>query len=84
MINFDYQLKLTYLLISMQKFIFIFSFLLIANFSFAQVNLVPNPSFESYSTCPDGSSQLYKATPWFNPALGSPDYFNVCFDTTGW
>ena len=44
----------------------------------AQVNLVPNPSFESYSICPNGSDELYLAKPWFKPNTGTPDYFNSC------
>lgn len=50
----------------------------------AQVNLVPNPSFEEHISCPNMSSQLYKATPWVNPTGASPDYFNSCATTSGW
>ncbi len=59
---------------------------------FAQQNLVPNPSFEDYITCPHSNSQIrysetYSAfitvTAWCNPVKQStPDYFNAC-DTTG-
>jgi hypothetical protein len=45
-------------------------------------NLVPDPSFEIYSNCPQGSNQLDYASSWFNPSLTSPDYFNAC-DTIG-
>ena len=40
-------------------------------------NLVPNPSFEHYDSCPDFYSELSYATGWlaFSP---SPDYFNSC------
>jgi len=44
-------------------------------------NLVPNPSFEIYDTCPTYAaiySQLSYAVPWFSPTFGSPDYFNAC------
>ncbi len=44
----------------------------------AQVNLVPNPSFESYDTCPNTASQIRYAFPWFQPTLGTPDYLNGC------
>jgi hypothetical protein len=45
--------------------------------SFAQVNLVPNPSFEIYSQCPITLDQINRATGW--TAYGySPDYFNSC------
>jgi len=59
----------------MQKIIFIFSFLLIANFSFAQINLVPNPSFEDTVFCPWAENQL----PYYWTCFGgSPDYYNSC------
>lgn len=41
-------------------------------------NLVPNPSFESYSSCPVGWSTLSLATGWYNPPGVTPDYFNAC------
>lgn len=51
-------------------------------------NLVPNPSFELYNTCPSGLSCLdYSPTysaftwvqAWINPETGSSsDYFNAC------
>lgn len=44
----------------------------------AQINLVPNPSFEFYTTCPTFYSQLNYAYPWFAPSTGTPDYFNNC------
>ncbi len=48
----------------------------------AQTNLVPNPSFESYNSCPqfppDGN--IDRATPWFQPWTdsNSSDFFHVC------
>ncbi len=53
----------------------------------AQVNLVPNPSFEVYDTCPGYVTQtpnsynvIYWSPPWFQPylPLNSTDYFNIC------
>lgn len=43
---------------------------------FAQ-NLVPNPSFEEYSFCPDGISQIDSTIGWthFRPTV---DYFHAC------
>jgi hypothetical protein len=41
-------------------------------------NLVPNPSFENYSSCPTNFSQTNRATPWYDPTAGSSDYFNAC------
>lgn len=48
-----------------------------ATFSTGQ-NLVPNPSFEIYSSCPNDYSQINKATPWFDPTGGTSDYYNAC------
>lgn len=41
-------------------------------------NLVPNPSFEEYDTCPDNLIQLIRATHWFYVSEGTSDYFNSC------
>jgi hypothetical protein len=49
----------------------------------AQSNLVPNPSFETYTACPTSSSQIYYATPWTGPTTNSVDYFNSCSTTRG-
>jgi hypothetical protein len=45
-------------------------------------NLVPNPSFENYSTCPTNQDQLNYATPWLQPTNNTPDYFNGCANPT--
>jgi hypothetical protein len=42
------------------------------------VNLVPNPGFESYTSCPTGFSQLFKAAPWNDPNTGTSDAYNAC------
>ncbi len=40
----------------------------------AQINLVPNPSFEDTSNCNEVDySQIETAPPWFTPTLGTPD-----------
>ena len=44
--------------------------------AFAQ-NLVPNPSFEDYCSCPDNSGQVYRAIGWTSFG-NSSDYFNCC------
>jgi hypothetical protein len=45
----------------------------------AQVNLVPNPSFEdTLGSCPAFTSQISKAKNWFRQDGGTPDYFNRC------
>jgi hypothetical protein len=41
-------------------------------------NLVPNPSFETHSLCPDDWSQTVRATPWFTPTMGTSDLFDGC------
>ncbi|MEY4385044.1 MAG: hypothetical protein RLY20_327 [Verrucomicrobiota bacterium] len=41
-------------------------------------NLVPNPSFETYTNCPDDLSELAYALPWYQPTDGTPDWFSTC------
>jgi hypothetical protein len=40
-------------------------------------NLVPNPSFESYTTCPTNFGQIVNSINW-QAVISSPDYFNSC------
>lgn len=47
-------------------------------------NLVPNSSFESNTACPTFASQLNLAAPWYNPSLGTPEYFNACANFADW
>ncbi len=44
-------------------------------------NLVPNYSFENYTSCPIGN-QFYKLTPWCGLG-GGEDSFNACFNIIG-
>ncbi|UPT68992.1 MAG: hypothetical protein M0D57_10395 [Sphingobacteriales bacterium JAD_PAG50586_3] len=44
----------------------------------AQVNLVPNPSFEDFNICPDNSGQIANCFGWYSPTTGTPDYYNTC------
>jgi len=48
-------------------------------------NLVPNPSFENYESCPRNVSNFYKLQDWILPSYhnGSTDYFNSCASDTG-
>jgi Secretion system C-terminal sorting domain len=48
-------------------------------FAIAQ-NLVTNPSFETFSACPNNIGQVNFATGWFNVPShpGNPDYLNTC------
>ncbi|MBU1718948.1 MAG: T9SS type A sorting domain-containing protein [Bacteroidetes bacterium] len=55
--------------------IFHFSFFIFHS-SFSQ-NLVPNPSFEEYTECPDGQCQIMRATGWMSFGY-TPDYCNSC------
>src|SRR6185369_14842933 len=38
-------------------------------------NLVPNPGFETQTSCP-GTSQITVAPPWNSPSLNTPDLMN--------
>jgi hypothetical protein len=40
--------------------------------------LVPNPGFELFTTCPTFASQLDHAAPWMNPTLGTPELYHAC------
>ena len=49
----------------------------------AQINLVPNPSFEDTIACPHNANQLGNASGWY-VSRESPNYFNECaFITDG-
>ncbi len=51
---------------------------------FSQINLVPNPSFESYDSCPYNDGQITFANSWFQPYTpqSSSDYLNICSPDT--
>jgi len=59
------------------KFHLTIIFLLITPFLFAQVNLVPNPSFENYTVCPNNMSQFDYVSGWVSYTISS-DYYNAC------
>ncbi|MES2132864.1 MAG: gliding motility-associated C-terminal domain-containing protein [Bacteroidota bacterium] len=44
-------------------------------------NLVPNPSFENFTSCPK-FQEFYKLTPWCGLS-GGEDSYNVCFNAVG-
>jgi hypothetical protein len=50
--------------------------------SFAQQNLVSNPSFEAYSSCPTTLNEVPLCNGWLNFG-NTPDYFNACADSGG-
>ena len=62
------------------KIIF-FLFFLSATVCAAQ-NLVPNPSFEQFDTCPNNQDQIRYATGWYEAFSNAPtyngDYYNAC------
>ena len=53
--------------------------LFLHNDSFSQ-NLVPNPNFEIFNSCPFGfgAGGPLQATPWQSATLGSADYLHTC------
>jgi hypothetical protein len=59
------------------KFFFTFCILTICSVGRAQINLVPNPSFEDTISCPNSGGQVWKAKYWETVAF-TPDYFHAC------
>lgn len=53
-------------------------FLVIQLSAFSQTNLVPNPSFEVYSVCPNTTNNISDCASWLNFSNSTPDYFNSC------
>jgi hypothetical protein len=46
----------------------------------AQINFVPNPSFEDTAAlCPDNNGQINRAKFWFR-TNSTPDYFHICYN----
>jgi hypothetical protein len=60
------------------KKIIILSILCMAAMISHAQNLVPNPSFEVYISCPTSASQIFLAVPWQGVTTNSSDYFNSC------
>ncbi len=58
--------------------VFCILFLLCCASSVFAQNLVPNPSFEDFTTCPTMLDQLPNATGWSSPTDGNPDFFHAC------
>ena len=52
-------------------------FFLFAHFCLGQ-NLIPNPGFEEYHSCPTGLRQLNVAKSWSGANAGSPELFHTC------
>lgn len=52
--------------------------IIVSKLSFSQ-NLVPNPSFETYTLCPNNFGQIANAIGWdYIQAAQSSDYYNSC------
>ncbi|MEY4875258.1 MAG: hypothetical protein RL708_407 [Bacteroidota bacterium] len=65
----------------LKKTMLIAWFSLLLNIANAQTNLVPNPSFEKYDTCPNSYNQLQYAYPWDtlkNGGGAAPDLMVAC------
>ncbi len=61
----------------LKRIIVLISF--IQYFGLGAQNLVPNPSFETYTTCPTGGGQINYAVPWVGQtSSATTDYFNAC------
>jgi hypothetical protein len=58
-------------------FVCLFFLLSLSESSEAQMNLVPNPSFEIHDFCPSQVNQVNHAIGW-NSFLLTPDYHHVC------
>ncbi|MBP1646210.1 MAG: OmpA family protein [Bacteroidetes bacterium] len=55
--------------------------LLFSSLSYSQENLIFNPSFEEYYTCPqkiEPYGYMSQAVAWWQPTGGSADYYNKC------
>lgn len=61
----------------MKPFLLFVLTLLVIRTAYAQ-NLISNPSFEQYTTCPSSISQLTNCTGWRPYTVGTPDYHNSC------
>ncbi len=53
--------------------------LILLSISFTvSANLITNGSFESFTTCPTGSSQVSNINDWNQTTQATPDYYNAC------
>lgn len=55
----------------------IFLFIIFNSSKLNAQNLVPNPSFELYDTCPTGLGQTYRIINW-SAYSNTPEYYNSC------
>ena len=76
----------TSILIKMKRIVVVFIINLMLHHNSIGQNLVPNPSFENYSSCPTSPGYIYEAPPWFQPRIwngnttngSSSDFYNAC------
>ena len=62
----------------LKNIIFLFLLLLVLNIQgqlILSANYIQNPSFEIYSSCPNSSGDIFKATNWWG---ASTEYYNAC------
>ena len=59
------------------NFLFVVIQLIIAIGSNAQ-NLVPNPSFENFTSCPFTLAQMDLLDDWYTPTPTTPDFYHTC------
>jgi hypothetical protein len=65
----------------MKKILLLFYFLLFSCCIVEAQNLVPNPSFEVYDTCPNHGGNIEEAIGWILCGF-SPDYYNACANSS--
>ena len=70
------QLKKPFLLNHLTKILIVLFVVGFITISKGQ-NLVPNPSFEDTTGCPQFIDDFY-AVDWLSPTLASPDLFHTC------
>ncbi|MFK7924345.1 MAG: hypothetical protein AB8H47_20475 [Bacteroidia bacterium] len=61
----------------MQRSLLLVMLVLLPFFSQGQ-NLIPNPEFDTYSTCPNSKGQILYAPPWFSPNYNTVDFAHLC------
>ena len=65
----------------MKHLIFLLLYLFLGQFKFAEgQNIIANPSFETFTACPNNINQIVNAPPWqrLTSSHVPPTYFNFC------
>ena len=72
-------------LLTLMTLLFLLSSLLMGQSNDCHISLIPNPSFEDYSNCPNGISQFDRVNSWVpGTTNGSSDYWNTCGYSSMW